>query len=482
MVSEKMDAGRIFLLMLFSLVCIFDQRHGAPVHAADVFLLIPEPGIGPGGMQLARLIRPPLPPGMMHRNSASMPFVPPTGRLVVLMPNPTPGRPSGQSAVQQKSLQVAGSGQKPPVSSSDVSLEKRQSITPQNRNEAEPQNKEQSIDTVNKTAAAADSAAATASNSTDLPFLFPVKVNGATGFMLRNVSVPVAVAVDENQISGQSGDESAGSSLNGLTRSELSTLIRETVQEILRQEGHLKATSSPSVSSRSGDQSGESATSDRDGGSEPTEAELQATSAEAGAAAAAQDERSGPGSESREPETETKARRQLPDIRRKKPGKKKFRSEESGAGGGGHPGVLSIFKPISTTPDPEAAVSPVDQPDMMDPGTTNDFQDELLRNKQIVIVGQQDRDKHKNQLFLKALREILLDFEQMYEIPHQEDEPHTLPQIHSSSTVHSDSLETTSHTPTTTTIDPVTIDSVSNGTEVTSTESSITTTTAVPLN
>ena len=435
-----MDACRIFLLLL-SLVSFGGQSDAAPVPSTDVLLLLPQAGVGAGGMQFARLMRMPAhalaPSGMPQRSAGNQipPFVPQKGQLVLLKPVTV----LGPHPAVQPHQQLRGAKVIPRPLSVHPNPESRQSITQtRNQNEVEPQNPEQSIDLMNRTTSAG------VSNSTDLTFYFPVKVNGSTVFVQRNVTVPISVTNEEDLtdelIAGESGGKSAGTSLHGLTRAELSEIISTTVLQVLRQTGHLtspattEATASTSAAAEPGQKQEDDGQSEEPGGGAEPPA---AASADEGSA----DGSGESGSADAEAETTaTQTRRQLPGtgVRRKQSGKKR-KSEN------GHAGVLKIFKPISTTPDPEA-MSPVDQPDMMDPLSLTDLQDELLRNKQIVIV---DRDKHKNQLFLKAIREVLLDFEKMYEIPHDEDlaADNRLSQIQSSSSTAADSLELTSPVP-----------------------------------
>lgn len=410
-----MDACRISLLLLLLLGCLGGQCVPAPAHHSDVLLLVPQAGAGPAGMQLARLMSVPAhvvsPSSQWNSGSPRVKpsFVPHNDQLVLLKPvtlvSPHAAgahQPSHQSrAVIPRPLSGSGESRQPSI----TTIHNR--IT----NEAEPQNQEQSIDLMMNRMTSSSGA----SNPKDLSFFFPVKVNGSTVFVQRNVTVvPNPVTDAEDAAAASSGGDrgaksTAGTLLHGLTREELSEIVSETLLQVLRQHGHLPENRSQTAANAAPDQQDEEDASD-----EPAAEEV------------VEERSSGTESGSRRATTtaalDPKRRRQLPEVRRKKSSGKKWKSETAA----GHPGILTIFKPISTTP---GSASPVDQAsaDMMmpDPLTLNDDDlpmDALLGNKQIALLDKQD--KQKNQLFLKAIRawmiKVLLDFEKMYGIPHEE--------------------------------------------------------------
>lgn len=446
-----MASGRTFLCLL-TIICAVDQRLSAPAIPADVVV---QPGLRTTGPSTNRLVRLPMrmqmpqSPGIPQLNAMSQSTVQRPDRMVFLKPVtiliPTHQHPLSQAGGH---LTMIPKG-RPML------------LHPERVSEDEATNDKQSL--VDVTQAPAGGAS---NNATSLSFYFPIKIDGTTVFVERNVTLATATTDEEEEVSSEPG---AGKStgLNRLTREELAEIISRIVLQVLKENRDMittttlsslsppqtwtSPTTTSTIATAAQEDSSQSVSSDpssdpqedrsRDevrGESERRDVGTTGEELEAGTVAATPEdggeaERSADGIEtgmesgSDEVPVETtspqmKTRRQLPATGVRGKSVQKFRSQS-----GSRPGVLGLrtemFKPVSTTPDPEAVV-PVDQTDTMDPILLTDFQDQLLRNKQIVIV---DRDKHKNQLFLKAISEVLQDFQQMYEIPHDDDDHTTAP-------------------------------------------------------
>ena len=470
--------------IILALVLCSSIRHfeATPLLPSDVVLLVPHPGPGPKNMPLKRLVQTPVRPAMPiirpSRNAVPGFMNPSVAHIVVLKPVII-GQSPLQTAIQPESRALK---QFPFPFVSHASKINTQAVTQSlNSTESEKPDPKQAAGETEPV------------RTTGLSFYIPVKVNGSTVFVERDVAVPIATTSDEELTNAlispneSEGEKSEGTPLHGLTREELSEIIRLSVLQVMKENGHLtlnETATSTSTTAASTDDSDVSPTTmdpeaseeevsqeevgdsidgeeeredsegtEETGGQEPAAHESLGAASEASEASGAsgeekseygededhedsQDEEeegeksgsstaeSGATEASTQMATESsqqKQRRQLPATSVTPiPGKrsfKKFKSNNSQSSS--RPGVmgLKIFKPISTTPDPEA-VSPVDRPDMMDPLILTDFSDQLLKNKQIVIV---DRDKHKNRLFLNAIKQVLQDFEQMYQIPHDDE-------------------------------------------------------------